>query len=138
MKHPLFLILLVGIGGRSMAQSAHAEATGLSVLKTITIELSDPGNSSPSGRASLFNHFEVIDERPDTARIGLHAERFKAAGSRNRQLIFNKPAGREIEAFLNARFARPGAPCTALVVIRTLWLSDANNLREEIVKNPEK
>lgn len=137
-----FIVLLSAFFGRSKAQSADpstAKPPLLSTLKAITIELSYSEKAPPPGLATLFHHFEVIDERPDTARIGVHADRgLRLVGARNKQLVFNKPAELEIESFLNARFTRPGAPCGALVVIRTLWLSDANNIREDIVKDPEK
>src|SRR5258706_16200334 len=45
----------------------------LSALKAITIGLVSSEKVPPSGFASLCNHFEIIDERPDTARIGVHA-----------------------------------------------------------------
>jgi hypothetical protein len=126
-----------GIPGAEDFLPVNKRALGsLSALKTITIELE---KASPSGLATLFHHFEVIDERPDTARIGVRADRgLRLVGARNKQLVFNKPVAGEIESFLNTRFTRPGAPWAALVVIRTLWLSDANNIREDIVKDPEK
>jgi hypothetical protein len=117
---------------------ANKKAAGLSALKTTIIQLGYPRTSPPSQFASLFHHFEVMDERPDTSRIGVHTDRGTIGGNRSRQLIFAQSAAREIAAYLDTRFSHSGAPYTALVVIRTLWLSDANNLMEDIVKDPEK
>jgi hypothetical protein len=111
----------------------------LSALKAITIGLVSSEKVPPSGFASLFNHFEIIDERPDTARIGVHAAtRYGIGTTHNRQLIFAGPAAREISSYLDARFAHPGAPYTALIVIRTLWISDANNKWDEMTMDPDK
>ena len=148
MKHPIFLILFLGFFVHSLAQTADSTRTrsvdssaakgSLSSLKSIRIQLDFPKEPSASRFASLFHHFEIWDIRPDTVRIGVRSDRTKAAGSYNRQLIFTRPASEEIGAYLDARFARPGEAYTALVVIRTLWLSDANNVLEELVKQPEK
>jgi hypothetical protein len=121
-----------------MAQPTDKNAAGLSVLKTAIIKLGYPQTSTTTRFAGLFKHFEVIDERPDTSRIGIHAAWSTIGGDHSRQLIFARPAAGEIAAYLDARFAHPGAPYTALIILRTLWLSNANNLREELVKDPEK
>jgi hypothetical protein len=146
----IVIVLLAGFSGRSMAQSADSLAVddtlsvnktaigSLSALRAITIRLGNTEKILPSGLASLFQHFEVIDERPDTARIGIHTDRSKVDGSYNKQLIFPRPLPQEIGSYLDARFSRPGAPYTALIVIRTLWLSDANNILEDMVKDPDK
>src|SRR5258708_16515201 len=143
----LFLLLLLGFSARPMAQSADSAAIqsteaaakgSLSALKSVTIQLDFPKEPSAARFASLFHHFEVIDERPDTARIGVHAVRVGPWRFRNRQLLFGRPASEEIAAYLDARFAHPGQAYAALVVIRTLWLSDANNIREELLPEPEK
>jgi hypothetical protein len=106
----------------------------LSALPSVTIHLKN--NDGPLVLSS-FRHFEVIDERADTSRIGIHTFNPTIGNSRNRQLIFPRPAAGEIAAWLNDHFTRPGAPYTALIVLRTLWLSDANYIREDKVKNPE-
>ncbi|HWK03721.1 MAG TPA: hypothetical protein VNS58_08815 [Puia sp.] len=148
MKYPVFLLLLMlGFSAHPMAQSADSAkirstdtvaGNSLSSLKPVTIQLDFPKEPSSSRFASLFHHFEVLDERPDTARIGVHAVAVGPWRSRNRQLLFSRPASSEIAAYLDARFARPGEAYAALVVIRTLWLSDANNMREDLLREPEK
>ena len=178
MKHPIFLILLLGFSVRPKAQSVDSPAVrptdssflekktrviladdpsdppddltsdpeaprssnfgSLFHLKSATIQLDFPKEPSASRVASLFHHFEVLDERPDTARIGVHVDRHNLGGARTRQLIFEHPASGEIAAYLDARFAHPGEAYAALVVIRTLWLSDANNMSEDMVQDPDK
>jgi hypothetical protein len=113
------------------------DTTSLSSLESVTIRLADPDALSATRPENLFRHFEVIDERPDTARIGIHSG-FKIFRSRNRQLAFARPAGEEVAAFLNRHFARPDAPYTALIVLRILWLSDANYVREDLMQDPDK
>lgn len=145
-------MLLLGFSARLMAQSAdslddqsldpeglRASTLGsLFALKSATIHLDFPKEPSAARFASLFHHFEVIDERPDTARIGVHADKATLGGVHIRQLVFQQPASQEIAAYLDARFAHPGEAYTALVVIRTLWLSNANNLSEDMIQDPDK
>jgi hypothetical protein len=84
---------------------------------------------------TVFRHFEVIDERPDTGRIGISLMIGTLRGNDDRQFVFEKPAAAEISEYLNRYFTRPDAPFTALVVLRSLWLSNSNDL--EGVKNAE-
>jgi len=148
---PMIAILVMGLSFHPMAQSDRTtsipsgnDLSGspttayLSSLKGTRIQLDFPKEPSASRFASLFHHFEIWDVRPDTSRIGVMSDRTKAAGSYNRQLVFARPASEEITTYLDARFAHPGEAYTALVVLRTLWLSDANNVLEELVRNPEK
>ena len=107
--------------------------TPLTDLPPVTINLEDP--TDLPYHPGVFSHFEVMDERPDTARIGIHNFVPFLLHSRNRQLVFRHSAAREIADYLNTRFARPGAPYSALIVLRNLWLSDANFIKEEKVKN---
>ncbi|HXB05858.1 MAG TPA: hypothetical protein VNW04_02045 [Puia sp.] len=130
MKYPISIIGLIGLSLASMAQPVPS----LSALPSVTINLRDPG--SPS--TSTFSHFEVIDERSDTTRIGIHTFWPTIGHPRDRQLVFHSAASNEIGAYLNDHFARPGAPYTALIVLRNLWLSDASYLREEIKNDPKK
>src|SRR5258708_34911859 len=117
MKHPMFLLLLLGFSARPMAQSADSAAIqsteaaakgSLSALKSVTIQLDFPKEPSAARFASLFHHFEVIDERPDTARIGVHAVREGPWRFHNRQLPFGRPAPEGIAHYLDHRFPHPG------------------------------
>ncbi|HMH22878.1 MAG TPA: hypothetical protein VK563_13925 [Puia sp.] len=89
-------------------------------------------------KRGFFSHFVVMDERMDTTRIGVHAATFWAGRATNRQLSFERSAAGEIGDYLNNRFSHPEAPCTALVVLRILWLTDANYIREDMLKDPDK
>jgi hypothetical protein len=131
---PLFLLAL-----RVAAQSPPP----LSALHTITIRLrpTHPSRQTPHTSAAPapgFSHFEVIDERVDTSRIGIHTCIPDFGHNYDRQLIFDRSAGSEIADFLNHYYARPGAPYTALVILRTLWLSDANYVRAEYLRHPDR
>ena len=131
MKYPLFIALfLLGI---TICKAQ--PTTSLANLPPVTIHLEDP--SDLPYHPGVFSHFEVIDERPDTARIGIHNFAPFLLHSRNRQLVFHHPASQEIADYLNTRFARPGAPYSALIVLRNLWLSDANFIKEDKVENSE-
>ncbi|WP_431214712.1 hypothetical protein ACQ86N_08080 [Puia sp. P3] len=132
------LPILLSIQGLFVCSLTYAQVTPtLSGLPMTTIRLVSDAALTPQG---LFSHFELIDQRPDTARIGLHTN--KAASSfsrsRDRQLVLAQPAATEIAAWLNKQYARPGAPYTALIVLRTLWLSDANYGNEDKQKDPRK
>jgi hypothetical protein len=129
MKYPISLATLLALSLATKAQSK----TSLSTLPGITINLKESGPAvSPA-----FSHFEVIDQRPDTARIGIHTFVPTFGRSRNRQLVFSQPAATEISAWLNRRFARPDAHWTALIVLRSLWLCDASYLLEDRQKDPQ-
>jgi hypothetical protein len=121
------------IGALLLCLSASAQSS-LSTLSPVLIELDSSGRTYSAG--CPFRHYQVIDARPDTARIGIHAFIPTLGSQHNRQLVFRQPAASEIAAFLNARFTRADAPYTALIVLRNLWLSDANYRREEKLKNP--
>ena len=126
---PVFLLLLP-----SMAVTAQ-KPIALSSLNTVTITLKNSEN--PPFHSGVFNHFVVLDERPDTGRIGIHTFVPTVGHAHNRQLVFQEPAAAEISGYLNTRFARAGASWSALIVLRNLWLSDANYLREDRVKDPD-
>ena len=131
------LIALLSLTGSTWAFSQKKTRTSLASLQLVTIRLTDP-DSLPAARPdNLFSHFEVLDERPDTARIGIN-NGFKSFVVGDKQLCFTRSAREEIATFLNSHFARPGAPYTALIVLRTLWLSDANYIREDLVKDQDK
>jgi len=131
MKSTISIVLFLGSWASGMAQTP---PPSLSALPSVTIHLK---NSDGPLLPSSFRHFEVIDERADTSRIGIHTFNPIFGNSRNRQLIFQRPAAGEIAAWLNDHFTRPDAPYTALIVLRNLWLSDANYIREDKVKNPQ-
>ena len=107
----------------------------LSTLSPVTIRLNAPDDRLPT---SLFRHFEVIDERPDTTRIGLHYALIRLGKPHNKQLIFSQSASRALSGYLDKYYSRSDAPYTLLIVLRNLWLSDAKYLREDMVKNPGK
>ena len=107
----------------------------LSTLSPVTIRLNAPDDKIAN---SLFRHFEVIDERPDTTRIGLHYALIRLGKPHNRQLIFSQPASRALSDYLDKYYSRSDAPYTLLIVLRNLWLSDAKYLREDVAKNHDK
>ena len=116
-------------------QTTAQPRTSLSSLYSATIRLRHP-IPLPIGPGACFSHFEVIDERADTCRIGVHKSVPDFGRNHDRQLVFDHSTASEIAGYLNHRLARPGAPYTALVILRTLWLSDANYIREDLVRNP--
>jgi hypothetical protein len=111
----------------------------LSGLHAVTIRLR-PTPRTPHNSAIPFpgfSHFEVIDERADTSRVGIHTCIPDFGRNYDRQLIFAQGAGSEIADYLNRHYTRPEAPYTALVILRTLWLSDAHYVRAEYLRHPE-
>jgi hypothetical protein len=138
---------------------SRAQDAPLSRYKSVIIRLGEEAKSVSSGYTGPFSHFEVIDARPDTLRIGIHADWYKVAGSRNRQLTLAAPTDQivppstataqtglpsntvtaaAIAGYLNSHFASPHGTSVALIVLRTLWLSDANYIREEKIKDPDR
>jgi len=116
----------------------------LSGLHAVTIRLRPAHSTRQTPPASVtptpspgFSHFEVIDERADTSRIGIHTCIPDFGRNYDRQLIFTQSAAGELADYLNRHYTRPGAPYTALVILRTLWLSDANYVRAEYLRHPE-
>src|ERR1700754_4257137 len=89
--------------------------TFLSTLKPITIRIKNVQDLPDTPAGSFFSHFEVIDERSDTARIGIHTTWPAFSHPLDRQLVFRRPAATEIAGYLNEHFGRPGAPYTALI-----------------------
>jgi hypothetical protein len=134
MRHRTLLTPLLFLALPAAAQSPPP----LSTLHAVTIRLRNISNASinPAPFAG-FNHFEVIDERADTGRIGIHTCIPDFGRNYDRQLIFDRPAGSQIEDFLNRHYTRPQARYAALVILRTLWLSDANYNRAEYLRDPE-
>jgi hypothetical protein len=142
MKPTTLLLGLLSLAFPTAAQSGTptgALTDNLSSLRSITIQLNgsrDPAPSAtqspsispsiPPASISPFTHFEVLDERPDTSRIGVHGNLPMHSHFFDRQLIFSKPARLEIAAWLNRHFTHPGPPDTVLVILRHLWLSDTD------------
>lgn len=134
MKASLFVASGLFYALTSLAQPSSSLAT----LSSTTIRLSIPEPSKTNKPGSLFRHFEIVDQRPDTARIGIHCPPIGVGRPHNRQLVFTQPASQALSAYLDQNYAAPGATYNILIVLRNLWLSDANYLREEKVKNPKK
>ena len=132
LKYPVSVIGALCLSLHLFSQSG--TTTPFSALPSVTINLKEPGPIS----GTVFRHFEVIDQRSDTTRIGVHTFWPTFGHPRDRQLTFHSPASTEIAGYLNTWFTRPDAPFTALVVLRSLWLSDASYLREEVKKDPNK
>jgi hypothetical protein len=132
MKYPLSIITGMAFCLTGWAQPTPATST-LTTLPSVTIHLKESGPILPGA----FSHFEVIDQRADTARIGIHTFVPTFGHSRNRQLLLPASAATEVAGFLNKYFARPDAHWSALIVLRNLWLSDANYLKEEKVKDKD-
>jgi hypothetical protein len=129
---PILLLLslcsLAHPGAAQPVEVANTPAENLSRLRTITVQLngSRDHDAALSSAQSPFIHFEVLDERADTTRIGVHGNLPMHSHFFDRQLIFNKPVHQEIAAWLNRHFTHPGAPDSVLVILRYLWLSDTD------------
>lgn len=127
----LFLLLALHAPAQMPAQMSPS----LSALHAVTIRLHHVRNvSAPSG----FSHFKVIDERADTARIGIHTCIPDFGRNYDRQLVLAQSTAGAMADYLNRHYTRPDAPYTALVILRTLWLSDANYVRSEYLRNPDR
>jgi hypothetical protein len=141
MKNPISLIvsLLLTIQVLLLTTPVAGQTrTSLASLEPVIIRLPHPVDSGKPAPEECFSHFEVLDERPDTGRIGVHTCIPDFGSKHDRQLIFTRSAALEISSYLNRHFARRGAPYTALIVLRTLWLSDASYIREDMVRDPDK
>ena len=133
---PAVLPTLLTISCCTVVLSAGAQFTkpaspdaGLSALRRLTIRLNDPHDPIPPPSPDAFrpfSHFEVIDDRPDTTRIGVHGNLPMNSHAFDRQLIFPGPAAQELTRYLNRYFVHPDAPDTVVVVLRQLWLSDTD------------
>ena len=118
--------------GRDAGLPKATDPTLWSVYKSIQIRL--PALVKEDTRAPApFSHFEVLDLRPDTARIGNHTEISPyIVATRNRQLALAGQAAPEIARYLNDHFPGTGTGFTALVVIRTFWVSDKEYTYNEV------
>ena len=132
MKSTLLFISLCSLAipaGAQSTKTAASSVAGLSALRTETIRLNDPHDPAPfpsSVTFRPFSQFEVIDERPDTTRIGVHGNLPMHSHEFDRQLIFPGSAAQELTHYLNRHFVHPDAPDTVLVILRQLWLSDTD------------
>src|ERR1700722_7601201 len=104
----------------------------VSALNAVSVRIRQPHHPFSDARSSAgtdtpsspgFSHFEVLDERADTGRIGIHTCIPDFGHNYDRQLIFDRSAAKETAEYLNHYFTRPESPYTALVILRTLWLS---------------
>ncbi|MHA4812091.1 hypothetical protein ACX0G9_28610 [Flavitalea flava] len=109
-----------------------------SAYKPIVLTLKVPPKEKAGYSTPFFNHFQVMDERPDTARVGVHANSRTTSHPKNRQWVFPQGLSREVETFLNAGFTASQTEYSALIVVRAFWIADANYIREEMLKDPEK
>jgi hypothetical protein len=131
MKPRLLIISFCSLSLFATAQSSKTASSdvGLSTLRKQTIRLNDPHDPLPPSSPDAFrpfSYFEVIDDRPDTTRIGVHGNLPMNGHQFDRQLTFPNPAAQEVARYLNRYFTHPDAPDTALVVLRQLWLSDTD------------
>ncbi|HMH33900.1 MAG TPA: hypothetical protein VK543_12765 [Puia sp.] len=86
-------------------------------------------------RNSLFpGYFEVVDVRPDTARIGLYTDWFLNI---KRQTLFPEPVSKAISYYLNRFSSKNAGNDTFRVVIKKLWISDLVIGHEEEIEDPE-
>lgn len=138
----LWLTLMTYAQSKDDTAATQIKDTTASKINLSSLPKSDIHLYLPSKADSafyLFNHFEVIDERPDTARIGIRTNKSGSIFSgRDRQIVFNRPAATEIAGYFNKNFTRPGAPCTALVILRSLWVSDAIYIPRDMIKDQDK
>jgi len=118
MKYPLsFLLFLILV-----LPGAKAQNTSISTYHPVVIRLQNP-EKWKKPLFGPFRHFEVLDQRPDTLRIGAHMDG-SAYARFGKQLILPKPASQAIAGYLDSHFSDSGASYTALLVIRALWISD--------------
>jgi hypothetical protein len=79
----------------------------------------------------------VLDLRADSSRIGIHTCIPNFGRNHDRQLLFTGSASTEIAGYLNRHFTHTDGRYAALVILRTLWLSDANADRADLMRYPE-
>jgi hypothetical protein len=134
MKGLLLLIVIFQLSHPVRCQ----DSLVLAKFDNLRIYLPNPlGPDSLTRQMSVFRHFDVYDERPDPHRLGV-VHRTSLGSTNYKQLELTAPVSDVLTDYLNIRFAHPDAPYTALIVLRTLWLGDANHIREDLVKDPGK
>lgn len=137
MKHLLLSILLSHCFFISISQTSpnkNEVPSSLASFKRIVFKLSDSLRKKDKLNPSLFHGFTIIDERADTTRFGVHTELGMFNNVKNRQFVFSRLLRDEMSGHLNAYFANKRAAYSAVIVVRTLWLSDANYGKEDFVK----
>ncbi len=75
----------------------------------------------------LFDSIRVVDSRSDTSRIGL-------IGSARRgqdEVLFHRPAGMQVAAYLDAEYVKPQGKYSMLVDVKDLWVSGSGNRRDD-------
>jgi hypothetical protein len=131
-----------------LLMALHAAAQSpppLSTLHAVTIRLRP---THPRGRRLLLPRplplrralaiFRSSTSGLTPAASGSISVSLTSAGTMTDSLIFTQSAAGEIAEYLNRHYARHGSPYTALVILRTLWLSDANYVRAEYLRDPDR
>lgn len=140
MKYCFLSFLLLFVLSTSNAQTLpdkNQVPSNIAACRSVIIHLGDSLKRKDTLTPGLFRSFEVIDERADTARLGLHSDVPMFSKLRSRQVVFGKKTSQEIAGYLNAHFGNTRSGYTALIVVRTLWLSDANYIHEDLVKTDD-
>jgi hypothetical protein len=65
---------------------------------------------------AVFSHFEVVDLRPDTTRVG-----FCGMDKQRYELVFDKGTSGQIATFMN-HYTNPAGNRSFLIIIKKLWL----------------
>lgn len=65
---------------------------------------------------AVFSHFEVVDLRPDTTRVG-----FWGMDKQRYELVFDKGTSGQIATFMN-HYTNPAGNRSFLIIIKKLWL----------------
>ena len=116
-----FFVLCLISQASAQSEQKDSSSPSLSTYKSVAIDLNDPVKKHPN--YSPFRHFELLDERSDTLRIGAHTGA-GLLGHGNRQFVLPGTVSVVLSNYLNDRFTRSASPYTALIVLRTLWISD--------------
>lgn len=121
--HRIVLLSCFLMAALLTAKAQEAEKDTMQILSSYHHDIYHLAHLPKKPMPSPFRQFVVLDNRPDTLRIGAHtgAGFFKRG---NRQLVFARAAAEEVAGFLNDNFSSPAEPFTALVVLRVLWVSD--------------
>lgn len=126
-RHLLVLAGLWSLAAAAVAQQDVPRTTEmLSALRPFAIQFDNFREQPPLAVNCPFSHFQVIDLRPDTSRIGVHGNLPMRSHAFDRQLRFRRSAAEEISGFLNRHFAHPAGNDTAVIILRYLWLSDTD------------
>ncbi|MDR3714731.1 MAG: hypothetical protein P4L51_18095 [Puia sp.] len=136
MKKIILASLCIALLSKAFARTAQSDPGQRTALSHKIVEIELPNPQRTEAMPGPFNHFEVIDARPDTSYIGAHTENLWVPMTRMRQLVLKGSVTRTIPDYLNNHFSDPEAPYKVLVVIRKLWISDiAYSYRQEEQKD---